>query len=128
MEDARRGDCATLPGLYPHDAAIMIALTDIRQAAGRLLGRMLATPCVESRTHPQLRAVAAKALKPSIEVIGVQMLRFPSMFNAVEHEQLPQGAMLLEIDKTSAPCSMRCTRRDSPRRNRNEARAAAGGG
>jgi threonine dehydratase len=37
-------------------------------------------------------AVAAKALKPSIEVVGVQMLRFPSMFNAVKHDQLPQGA------------------------------------
>ena len=36
-------------------------------------------------------AVAAKALKPSIEVIGVQMLRFPTMFNAVKHEHLPQG-------------------------------------
>jgi threonine dehydratase len=36
-------------------------------------------------------AVAAKALKPSIEVIGVQTLRFPNMFNAVKHEHLPQG-------------------------------------
>jgi threonine dehydratase len=37
-------------------------------------------------------AVAAKALKPGIEVIGVQTLRFPNMFNAVKHETLPQGA------------------------------------
>jgi threonine dehydratase len=36
-------------------------------------------------------AVAAKALKPSIEVIGVQTLRFPNMFNAVKHQSLPQG-------------------------------------
>jgi threonine dehydratase len=36
-------------------------------------------------------AVAAKALKPGIEVIGVQTLRFPSMYNAVKHEHLPQG-------------------------------------
>jgi threonine dehydratase len=36
-------------------------------------------------------AVAAKALKPGIEVIGVQMLRFPTMFNAVKHQTLPQG-------------------------------------
>ena len=36
-------------------------------------------------------AVAAKALKPGIEVIGVQTLRFPSMFNAVKHAALPQG-------------------------------------
>ena len=36
-------------------------------------------------------AVAAKALKPDIQVIGVQMLRFPNMFNAVKHQDLPQG-------------------------------------
>lgn len=37
-------------------------------------------------------AAAAKALKPSIRVVGVQTLRFPSMFNAVKHAALPQGA------------------------------------
>ena len=37
-------------------------------------------------------AVAAKAIKPGIEVIGVQTLRFPSMYNAVRHAALPQGA------------------------------------
>ena len=36
-------------------------------------------------------AVAAKALKPGIEVIGVQTLRFPNMFNAIKHSALPQG-------------------------------------
>ncbi|MDP3673001.1 MAG: threonine ammonia-lyase [Telluria sp.] len=36
-------------------------------------------------------AVAAKALKPGIEVIGVQTLRFPNMFNALKHQALPQG-------------------------------------
>jgi threonine dehydratase len=36
-------------------------------------------------------AIAAKALKPDIEVIGVQTLRFPNMFNAVKHKSLPQG-------------------------------------
>lgn len=36
-------------------------------------------------------AAAAKALKPAIEVIGVQTLRFPNMFNAVKHTELPQG-------------------------------------
>jgi len=36
-------------------------------------------------------AVAAKALKPGIEVIGVQTLRFPTMYNAVKHQALPQG-------------------------------------
>ena len=37
-------------------------------------------------------ALAAKALKPSIEVVGVQMLRFPSMFNAVKHTSMPHGS------------------------------------
>jgi threonine dehydratase len=36
-------------------------------------------------------AVAAKGLKPGIQVIGVQALRFPNMFNAVKHADLPQG-------------------------------------
>jgi threonine dehydratase len=36
-------------------------------------------------------AVAAKALKPAIEVIGVQTLRFPGMYNAVKHAHLQQG-------------------------------------
>ena len=33
-------------------------------------------------------ATAAKALKPGIEVVGVQMLRFPNMYNAIKHENL----------------------------------------
>ena len=36
-------------------------------------------------------AVAAKAMKPSIQVIGVQTLRFPNMYNALKHAELPQG-------------------------------------
>ena len=36
-------------------------------------------------------AVAAKAIRPGIEVIGVQTLRFPNMFNAVKHTSHPQG-------------------------------------
>lgn len=36
-------------------------------------------------------AAAAKGLKPGIRVIGVETLRFPSMYNAVKHQSLPQG-------------------------------------
>jgi threonine dehydratase len=36
-------------------------------------------------------AAAVKALKPGIEVVGVQALRFPNMFNAIKHQALPQG-------------------------------------
>ncbi len=36
-------------------------------------------------------ATAAKAIKPGIEIIGVQTTRFPAMFNAIKHTQHPQG-------------------------------------
>jgi threonine dehydratase len=36
-------------------------------------------------------ATAAKALKPGIEIVGVQAARFPSMVNAVRHTQHPMG-------------------------------------
>ncbi len=36
-------------------------------------------------------ALAAKSIKPSIEVVGVQAVRFPNMYNAVKHTRLPQG-------------------------------------
>ncbi len=36
-------------------------------------------------------ATAAKALKPGIEVVGVQALRFPAMFNAIKGTHHPQG-------------------------------------
>ena len=34
-------------------------------------------------------AIAARAAKPGIEVVGVQTRRYPSMFNAIRDEQLP---------------------------------------
>jgi threonine dehydratase len=37
-------------------------------------------------------ATAAKAIKPDIEVIGVQTIRFPAMFNAIKGTQHPQGS------------------------------------
>ena len=36
-------------------------------------------------------ATAAKAIKPAIEIIGVQASRFPAMFNAIKGTRLPQG-------------------------------------
>ncbi len=36
-------------------------------------------------------ATAAKAIRPDIEIIGVQTERFPAMFNAVKGTHLPQG-------------------------------------
>jgi threonine dehydratase len=37
-------------------------------------------------------AVAAKAIKPNIELIGVQTERFPAMYNTIKGQSLPQGA------------------------------------
>ena len=37
-------------------------------------------------------ATAVKSIKPSIEVIGVQAVRFPNVYNAYKHDHLPQGA------------------------------------
>ena len=36
-------------------------------------------------------ATVAKALKPSMEVVGVQTVRFPAMFNAIQGTAHPQG-------------------------------------
>ncbi len=36
-------------------------------------------------------ATAARALKPDIDIVGVQTVRFPAMFNAIKHTQHPQG-------------------------------------
>ncbi len=36
-------------------------------------------------------ATVLKALRPGIEVVGVQALRFPTMYNAVRHANLPVG-------------------------------------
>ena len=36
-------------------------------------------------------ATAAKSLKPGIEVVGIQTVRFPAMFNAIKGAQHPQG-------------------------------------
>lgn len=36
-------------------------------------------------------ATVAKALKPTMQVVGVQTMRFPAMFNAIQGTQHPQG-------------------------------------
>jgi len=80
--------------IHPYDDPAIVA------GQGTLALEML-------REHPQLDALviaiggggmiagvatAAKAIKPSIEVIGVQTRRFPSMLNAVQGTQHPMGS------------------------------------
>jgi hypothetical protein len=36
-------------------------------------------------------ATAAKAIKPGIEIVGVQTARFPAMYNAIKGTHHPQG-------------------------------------
>ena len=49
-------------------------------------------------------ATAAKALKPSVQIIGVQAQLYPSMYNAVRGEQLPmRGDTLAEGIAVKAP-------------------------
>ncbi|MTV17345.1 MULTISPECIES: threonine ammonia-lyase [Bradyrhizobium] len=49
-------------------------------------------------------ATAAKALKPSIQVVGVQAQLYPSMYNAIKGEQLPmRGDTLAEGIAVKAP-------------------------
>ena len=49
-------------------------------------------------------AVAAKALKPSIRIIGVQAALYPSMYNAIKGTQLPmRGDTLAEGIAVKAP-------------------------
>ena len=37
-------------------------------------------------------ATAARAIKPGMEIVGVQTVRFPAMFNAIKGTQHPQGS------------------------------------
>jgi threonine dehydratase len=49
-------------------------------------------------------AVAAKALKPSIQIVGVQAALYPSMFNAIRHGHLPmRGDTLAEGIAVKSP-------------------------
>ncbi|MFM9938317.1 MAG: threonine ammonia-lyase [Hyphomicrobiaceae bacterium] len=49
-------------------------------------------------------AVAAKAIKPSIRIIGVQAALYPSMYNAIKGQQLPmRGDTLAEGIAVKAP-------------------------
>lgn len=55
-------------------------------------------------------AVAAKALKPEIEVIGVQAALYPSMFNAIKGESRPmRGDTLAEGIAVKAPGKLTTT-------------------
>jgi threonine dehydratase len=67
-------------------------------------------------------AVAARARKPGIEIVGVQTTRFPAMVNAVQGTHHPQGtSTIAEGIAVGTPGVL--TRKSSPARRR----PAAGG-
>lgn len=99
LEDARRhadelARAQDLTFVHPYDDAAIIA------GQGTVALEMLeAVPELETLVVSvggggliAGMATAAKALRPGIEVIGVQTQRFPSMYNAIKGTQLPLGA------------------------------------
>ncbi|MGQ0456728.1 MAG: threonine ammonia-lyase [Hyphomicrobium sp.] len=87
------GAARGLTFIHPFDDAAVIA------GQGTLALEMLAAaPALDTLVVPiggggliAGMAVAAKALKPDLRIIGVQALLYPSMFNAVKGSRLPIG-------------------------------------
>jgi threonine dehydratase len=111
LEDAavfahRHGASAGLTFIHPYDDPLVIA------GQGTIALEMLAAvPDLDTLVVPiggggliSGMAVAAKALKPSIRVIGVQAALYPSMYNAVRGEALPmRGDTLAEGIAVKSP-------------------------
>jgi threonine dehydratase len=92
--------------IHPYDDPLVIA------GQGTLALEMLGTaPEIDTLIVPiggggliSGIAVAAKALKPSIRLIGVQAALYPSMYNAIKGERLPtRGDTLAEGIAVKAP-------------------------
>src|SRR6185503_4045357 len=92
--------------IHPYDDPLVIA------GQGTLALEMLGTaPEIDTLVVPiggggliSGIAVAAKALKPGIRVIGVQAALYPSMYNAIKGESLPtRGDTLAEGIAVKAP-------------------------
>jgi threonine dehydratase len=92
--------------IHPYDDPLVIA------GQGTIALEMLgAAPEIDTLVVPiggggliSGMAIAAKALKPDIEVIGVQAALYPSMYNLIKHESLPmRGDTLAEGIAVKAP-------------------------
>jgi threonine dehydratase len=100
------GDKERLTFIHPYDDRLIIA------GQGTIALEMLAAkPDLDVLIVPiggggliSGIAVAAKTLKPSIEIIGVQAALYPSMYNLVKAQQLPmRGDTLAEGIAVKAP-------------------------
>jgi threonine dehydratase len=92
--------------IHPYDDRLVIA------GQGTIALEMLAAvPALDTLIVPiggggliSGMAVAAKAIKPGIEVVGVQAALYPSMYNAIKGTQLPmRGDTLAEGIAVKAP-------------------------
>jgi threonine dehydratase len=111
LEEAARlatdhGDKERLTFIHPYDDRLIIA------GQGTIALEMLAAkPDLDVVIVPiggggliSGIAVAAKTLKPSIEIVGVQAALYPSMYNLVKAQQLPmRGDTLAEGIAVKAP-------------------------
>ena len=103
------GESRGLTYIHPYDDPLIIA------GQGTIALEMLAsTPDLDVLIVPiggggliSGMAVAAKALKPGIEVIGVQAALYPSMYNVIKSHTLPmRGDTLAEGIAVKAPGSI----------------------
>jgi threonine dehydratase len=92
--------------VHPYDDALVIAgqgtiALEMLEQAGQL--DMLVVPIGGGGLISGM-AVAAKALRPDIKVIGVQALLYPSMYNAIKGQHLPmRGDSLAEGIAVKSP-------------------------
>jgi threonine dehydratase len=105
----RYGRERELTFIHPYDDALVIA------GQGTIALEMLgAAPAIDTLVVPiggggliSGMAIAAKALKPDLQVIGVQARLYPSMYNAIEGASLPmRGDTLAEGIAVKAPGSV----------------------
>lgn len=100
------GEAHGLTMIHPYDDPLIIA------GQGTIALEMLAAvPQLDTLVIPiggggliSGMAIAAKSLKPELQVIGVQAQLYPSMYNAIKGEQLPmRGDTLAEGIAVKAP-------------------------
>jgi threonine dehydratase len=103
---AELGETHGMTMIHPYDDPLIIA------GQGTIALEMLkAVPSLDTLVVPiggggliSGMAVAARALKPDIRIVGVEAGLFPSMYNAIKHEHLPtRGDTLAEGIAVKSP-------------------------